>query len=101
MGLCTNLMSMQRICDRKYTNLAIILPGRATLTVQSLPFVGLKTAVGLVVLSSAGLFEDVILGIALASDWRFRFYIASVVFQNAFQIHKSLLSRWFLLCPLY
>ncbi len=58
----------------------MILPGRATLTVQSLPFVGLKTAVGFVVSSSAGLFEDVLLGMALASEWRFRFYIASVVF---------------------
>lgn len=54
--------------------LAIILPGRATLTVQSLPFVGLKTAVGFVVSSSAGLFEDVPLETALASDWRFRFF---------------------------
>jgi hypothetical protein len=36
--------------------------------------VGLKTAVGLVVSSSAGLLEDLPLGRALASDWRFRFY---------------------------
>lgn len=57
----------------EYTDLAIILPGRATLTVQSLPFVGLKTAVGLLVSSSAGLFGGMPLGTALASDWRFRF----------------------------
>jgi hypothetical protein len=48
-----------------------MLPGSATLTVQSLPLVGLKTAVGLVV-SMTALFE-VPLEEDLASAWRFRF----------------------------
>lgn len=39
--------------------------------------------------SSAGLFEDVPLETALASDWRFRFYIASVVFSNALNFTKA------------
>lgn len=63
----------------------MILPGSATLTVQSLPFVGLNTAVGLVVSSSAaavvlagGAFEvadlvGVPLGSAFAPERRFRF----------------------------
>ncbi len=59
--------------------MAIILPGRATLTVHSLPLVGLKTAVGFVVSSSAAPFDVVPLGRAFASDWRFRFYKASAI----------------------
>ena len=60
---------------RSSAYLAIILPGRATLTVHSLPFVGWKTAVGREVSMAAGVVEDVPLGIVFASDWRFRFYI--------------------------
>jgi hypothetical protein len=45
------------------------------LTVHSLPFVGWKTAVGLEVSMAAGAVEVVPLGIAFASDRRFRFYI--------------------------
>jgi len=66
------------------TDLAIILPGRATLTVQSLPLVGLKTAVGLVVSSSAGFFAVVPLGRVLASDWRFRFWNTLAIFLWSF-----------------
>ena len=51
---------------------AIMLPGNATLTVQSRPFVGWKMAVGLVVSTSAGAGVDGI-GAAFASDRRFRF----------------------------
>jgi hypothetical protein len=69
-------MSKIRLEIWKYTDFAITLPGRATLTVHSLPFVGLKIAVGLVVSSSAGFLEDLPLGRVLASDWRFRFYNA-------------------------
>lgn len=49
-----------------------MLPGNATLTVQSRPFVGWKMAVGLVVSTSAGAGVDGI-GAAFASDRRFRF----------------------------
>jgi hypothetical protein len=61
--------------EKKQAYLAIILPGNATLTVHSLPFVGWKTAVGLEVSTAAGAFEVVPLGIVFASDRRFRFYI--------------------------
>jgi hypothetical protein len=60
--------------EGKDTNLAIMLPGNATLTVHFLPFVGWKTAVGLDVSTAAGLME-VPLGPDFASDWRFRFWI--------------------------
>jgi hypothetical protein len=60
---------------RRSAYLAIILPGNATLTVHSLPFVGWKTAVGLEVSTAAGAVEVVPLGIVFASDRRFRFYI--------------------------
>lgn len=42
----------------------MILPGRATLTVQPRPFVGLNKAVGFEVSTAAGLF-DVPLGVPL------------------------------------
>lgn len=53
--------------------LEIMLPGRATLTVQSRPLVGLKIAVGLEVSIAAVVF-GVTFGEDLASAWRFRFY---------------------------
>ena len=54
--------------------LAIILPGNATLTVQSLPFVGWKTAVGFEVSTTAAAPSvEAALGVPLAWDWRFRF----------------------------
>jgi hypothetical protein len=59
---------------------AIMLPGSAMLTVQSLPLVGLNMAVGLEVSSDMDSLEgalrgwlDVPLGIELASERRFRF----------------------------
>lgn len=57
-----------------------MLPGSATLTVHSLPFVGWNTAVGFEVSTTAGLFVPlgVPFGIALASDRRFRFYNFSI-----------------------
>lgn len=75
--------------DKKDTDLAIILPGSATLTVHSLPLVGLKTAVGLVVSSSAGQFEEAPLGRAFASDWRFRFCRTSATFYNTSTLRKT------------
>lgn len=60
-----------------------MLPGNATLRVQSLPFVGWKIAVGLEVSTATGcvstgfvvpfVLEGMMEGAALASDWRFRF----------------------------
>jgi len=68
------------------TNFAIMLPGNATLTVQSRPLVGLKTAVGLEVSSATGTFE-VLFGMSLggfcrfclASDKRLRFCMLELV----------------------
>jgi hypothetical protein len=63
----------------------IMLPGRATLTVHSLPFVGVNTAVGFVVsISTCGVEEvlvEVPLEVALASASRFRFYATYLAFE--------------------
>lgn len=54
----------------------MILPGRATLTVQSRPLLGWNIAVGFEVSTTAGLFavtSGVPFDIGLTSDLRFRF----------------------------
>jgi hypothetical protein len=58
--------------DDTGTHLAIILPGNATLTVQSLPVVGLKMAVGFEV-SIEVLDADCPLGLSSTKSLRFRF----------------------------
>jgi hypothetical protein len=99
MGLCAVWVRKTKLGSRRNSDFAIILPGRATLTVQSLPLVGLKIAVGLVVSSSAGLHEMVPLGTTLVSDWRFRFCITSAVFQDTPLSQENLPLRLFLLYP--
>ena len=59
----------------------MILPGRATLTVQSRPLLGWNIAVGFEVSTTAGLFavtSRVPFDIGLASDLRFRFCNCSI-----------------------
>ena len=85
-GLCTSVrVSWEQISrERMDAYLEIMLPGRATLTVQSRPSVGLKIAVGLEV-SVAALF-GVPLEEDLASAWRLRFCNQSArepIFQQA------------------
>lgn len=64
----------------------MMLPGNATLRVQSLPLVGWKTAVGFevstgfeastgLVMLLAGMMELPLEG-TVVSDWRFRFYVS-------------------------
>lgn len=77
-GLCTGIVSVgDDIEGPEGIYLEIMLPGRATLTVQSRPLVGLKIAVGLEVSIAAVVF-GVTFGEDLASAWRFRFYGQSV-----------------------
>ncbi len=70
MGLRTEEILKANISQGKdCTYFAIILPGNATLTVQSRPFVGLNTAVGLEVSRATGS----PLVFSFASLLRFRF----------------------------
>jgi hypothetical protein len=74
---CSEQVFLRRGGNMDSTYLAIILPGRATLTVHSRPLVGWNTAVGLEV-SISLVFEGgggrrVAVGSVLASDRRFRF----------------------------
>lgn len=65
---------LEKIYEANY--FAMMLPGSATLTVHSLPFVGWNTAVGFEVSTTAGLLFVPLgapFGIAFASDRRFRF----------------------------
>jgi hypothetical protein len=78
-GLCTSLCQQLQPDSQEYKPyFLIMLPGSATVTVHSLPFVGWKTAVGFDVstvggAATAGFGIDTPFCIALASDWRFRF----------------------------
>lgn len=75
--MCTWILSVGgHIQGSKGGYLEIMLPGSATLTVQSRPLVGLKSAVGLEVSMAA--VSEVPLEEDLASAWRFRFYGQSV-----------------------
>jgi hypothetical protein len=66
--------------EKQGTYLDIILPGKATLTVHSLPLEGWNTAVGFEVSIEVvgGASFNVPLVAGLASVWRFRFYKCSV-----------------------
>jgi hypothetical protein len=67
--------------EKQGTYLDMILPGKATLTVHSLPLEGWNTAVGFEVSIEAvvwGASFDVPLVAGFASVWRFRFYKCSV-----------------------
>jgi hypothetical protein len=69
MGLRARIMLDITPPETSFTYFAMILPGKATLTVQSRPFVGLKRAVGFDV-SRGGVAP---LTLSLASLLRFRF----------------------------